>query len=224
MQYGFTKFGEESGYIVSLMGAVEAVTLVSSAVIAFQVCFLAQWITQLDSTPPDTFWYAFIPAYFIIRIAGQVLVNKALLMLHDGRKISWDEILGFDFGYHIPLIMRMMAATIAYWMWAMLLTLILIIPGLFATSTLRFFKFTIVDHDTDAVEGLRESYELAGENKGELVSLNVLTSGMRLIGMLCLGVGFVPASAICGLAEAYAYKRLAQAYEYQQQHLGTQQL
>lgn len=224
IQYGFSRFGEEAGYCFGLFAAVESVTLIASFVVAYHITVASQLITQMDSVPPDALLYAFLPTYFVIRIAGQVLVNKSLLMLHDGRKISWDEVLGFDFGYHFPAMMRMLAATVVYSIWATVLTFLVILPGLFASSTLRLFKFVIVDHETDAVEGLRESYELAGESKGELVSLNVLSTVMRGVGLLCLGIGFIPASAICGLAEAYAYKRLSQAQEFVQQHGGTQRL
>jgi hypothetical protein len=218
IQYGFTRFGEETGYCFSLFASVEVVCLVSSAVLSYLIALGAQLITGLDSLPPDSMVYPFIPIYFILRTAAQVMVNKALLMLHDGRKITWDEILGFDWMYHLPSALRMIAATIVYSMWSGVMTLVLILPGLFASSNLRFFKFIIVDRETPAIEGLRESYEISGTSKGELVSLNVLSSVMRLVGLLCLGVGFIPVSAICGLAEAYAYKRLVQAYEFQQQH------
>jgi phosphatidylglycerophosphatase A len=218
LQYGFARFGEETGYCFGLFAAVEGVCLVSSAVLAFHVGLAAQLITGLHRIPPDTILYAFLPIYFLVRIASQVLLNKALLMLHDGRKITWDEILGFDFGYHMPSIMRVSAATIIYSIWSGMLTLFFILPGLFASSNLRFFKFVIVDRETEAIEGLRESYTISGTSKGELVSLNILSTVMRVVGFLCLGIGFIPVSAICGLAEAYAYKRLVQAYEFSQQH------
>lgn len=221
IQYGFSRFGEESGYCLRLIGAVEALSLIGSLTVAYLITVASQVITQLDSVPPDAILYAFIPTYFVMRVAGQVLVNKSLLMLHDGRKITWDEVLGFDFGYHFGTIMKVTAATVVYSLWAVLLTLLFVLPGLFATSTLRFFKFVIVDREADAVDGLRESYELCGPYKGELVSLNVLSTMMRLAGLACLGIGFIPASAVCGLAEAYAYKRLVQANDYQHQHLGA---
>jgi hypothetical protein len=218
IQYGFTRFGEETGYCFGLFFTVEAACLVSSAVLSVLTALAAQLITGLDSLPPDSFVYPFIVIYFLLRTTAQVMVNKALLMLHDGRKISWNEILAFDWGYHLPSAMRMIAATIIYSIWSGVMTLALIVPGLFASSNLRFFKFIVVDRETPPIEGLRESYEISGTSKGELVSLNVLSSVMRLVGLLCLGVGFIPVSAICGLAEAYAYKRLVQAYEFQQQH------
>lgn len=218
MHYGFTRFGEETRYCIGLFASIELFCLVSSVVLSYQVALIAQLVMQFDTMPPDAIVYPFFPIYFILRTCAQVLANKALLMLHDGRKITFDEILGFDWTYHFPIVVRMMGASIVYMMWQTTLTLALLVPGLFASSNLRFFKFVVVERETPAIEGLRESYEIAGTSKGELVSLNVLSSVMRLTGLLCLGIGFIPASAICGLAEAYAYKRLVQAYEFQQQH------
>jgi hypothetical protein len=218
IQYGFARFGEETSYCFGLFFGVELACLVSSVVLASCVALGAQLITGLDSLPPDAIVYPFVPIYLLIRTIAQVMINKALLMLHDGRKITLDEILGFDWGYHLPTALRMVAASIVYSFWAGALTFVLVIPGLLASSNLRFFKFVIVDGETPAIEGLRESFAISGTSKGELVSLNVLSTVMRLVGLLCLGVGFIPVSAICGLAEAYAYKRLVQANEFQQQH------
>lgn len=218
IQYGFSRFGQETTYCLALFAGVELACLVSSVVLASSAAIVAQRISELDSLPPDAIVYLFVPIYLFIRTVAQVMVNKALLMLHDGRKITLNEILGFDWGYHMPAALRMVGASVVYSIWTGGMTLALILPGLFASSNLRFFKFVIVDREAPAIEGLRESYEIAGTSKGELVSLNVLSSVMRLVGLVCLGVGFIPVSAICGLAEAYAYKRLVQAYEFQQQH------
>jgi hypothetical protein len=218
IHYGFSRFGEETAYCFGLFGGVELFCLVSSAVLSYQIALVGQLVMQFHTMPPDAMVYPFLPIYFVLRTCAQVFVNKALLMLHDGRKISFDEMLGFDWVYHFPIVMRMIGATIVYMLWFSTLSMALFVPGLFASSNLRFFKFVVVDRETPAIEGLRESYEIAGTSKSELVSLNVLSSVMRLTGLCCLGIGFIPVSAICGLAEAYAYKRLVQAYEFQQQH------
>ncbi len=224
IQYGFSRFGEEPGYCFMLIGAVEALSLVSAAVIAYQTTLLCQLLTQLGSTPPDTFLYAFLVVYFFVRIAGQLVVNQGLLMLHDGRKFTLSDLLGFDFGKHFPAMVRLTAATLVYTVAITVLTFVLVIPAIFAASTLRLFKFVMVDHDAEATEGLRESFEISGQSKGELVSLNLLATAVRIVGIVCLGITFIPASAVCGLAEAYAYRRLTKTHEYELRHNSTQRL
>lgn len=213
LQAGFAVFREHAAHCVMVMGAVELCCLLTAFTVGRNITVATQLLTQMDSVPPDTGIYAFMVVYVIVRCAAQVLVNKWLLMLNDGREMTMDELLGFDMVYQVPQILRMMAASIVFNIYAVLGTLMLVVPGLFATSTLRFYKFLIVDKNTDAVDGLRESYELSSHDKGGLISFNVLTGAVKLLGLACFGIGYVPASAACGLAEAYAYRKLVRAYD-----------
>jgi len=127
--------------------------------------------------------------------------------------MSFDELLGFDFGYHLPTTLRLTAASLVFNFSTMFLSLLLVVPGLFAASTLRFYKFIIVERDADAVQGLKESFELSGAHKGQLMKLSAITAGFKLLGLCLFGIGFVPACAVSGLAEAHAYKMLMQEYD-----------
>jgi uncharacterized membrane protein len=213
MRYGFSTYGTDSGYCLRFLIAVEAVIFLAAVSVSLSLSALTQLITQLDSLPPDTFWYLFIPTFLIFRCSAQVLINKWLLLLNDGRMISRDEILGFDFAYHLAAIFKMLAASFVYNVFTFIGTLLVFVPGLYAFSTLRFYRFLIIDRDADAVEGLRESYQLCGRSKGQIIVLNVFTLLLKLAGLLCFGVGYFPASAVCGLAEAYAYRKLVLVYE-----------
>jgi uncharacterized membrane protein len=213
LQAGFATFGEHAGHCVMVMAAVEGCCLLAAFTVGRNITVATQVLTQMDSVPPDTFVYAFIAVYLIVRCAAQVIVNKWLLMLHDGREMTMDELLGFDMVYQVPQMLRMMAASLVFSIYAVLGTLMLVVPGLLATSTLRFYKFLIVDKNADAVEGLRESYELSSHHKGGLVTFNILSGLVKLLGLAFFGIGYVPASAACGLAEAYAYRQLVRAYD-----------
>lgn len=213
MQYGYGQFQAESGRCIAFLLSVEIVILAAACSLSLSITALAQLITQLDSPPPDTFWYVFAVTYSVLRCCAQVLVNKWLLLLSEGRVISKDELLGFDFGYHFSAMLKMLAASMVFNIFTVVGTFFFIAPGLYSVSTLRFYKFLIVDRDADAVQGLRESYEICGDTKGELIALSVVSFFLKVAGLLCFGIGFIPVNAVCGLAEAYAYKRLLQAYE-----------
>jgi uncharacterized membrane protein len=213
LQYGFSRFNSESGHCLKFLFGVEISILFASLSISLMVTALAQLITQLDSAPPDTFLYVFIPTFLILRCGAQVLVNKWLLLLSEDRVISRDEVLGFDFAYHFSSILKMLAASLVYAVFTLVGSLLLLMPGLYVFSTLRFYRLFIVDRDADAIEALRESYQISGDSKGQIVALSFLSLVLRLAGLVCLGVMYVPASAVCGLAEAYAYKKLLAAYE-----------
>ena len=218
LRFGFDAFKENAGYCMMLMLAVEAISVISAAALAANLTIAAMLIMQLDVPPPDTFFYSFLVIYMLVRTLMNVPLSKAFLMLSDGRKISADELLGFDTIYYMPAFFRFLAANFIFAFYTLFGTFLLIVPGIFVAANLRYFKFFIVDQNTDAVESLRESYEIAGNKKPELVSFFIATSLIKAAGLLCLGVGVIPASAICTLAEAFAYKTLLEQADSLPQH------
>lgn len=211
LRFGFSRYAQEAGYCFVFLGFVEIVLLWSAATAAFLMVTLAQLIMQLDAAPPDSYFYAFVISYLVIRSGGQGIVNKWMLMMYDGQKVPFAELLGYDFIFHMPLMIKMVAASLVFNFYVIFGTFLFVLPGLFASSTLRFYKFVIAEQEVDSIDGLRQSYEISGAYKGELVALNVMTSLLKAVGALFFGVGLIPACAISGFAEAYAYKRLLSA-------------
>jgi hypothetical protein len=218
LRFGFDVFKENAGYCTMLMLSIEAISIISAAALAGNLTVAAMLIMQLDVPPPDTFFYSFLVLYMFIRTLMNVPLSKAFLMLSDGRKISADELLGFDTMFYMPAFFRLLAANFIFACYTLFGTFLLIVPGIFVAANLRYYKFFIVDQNADAVESLRESYEIAGNKKPELVSFFIATSLIKAVGLLCLGVGVVPASAICTLAEAFAYKTLLEQADSLPQH------
>jgi uncharacterized membrane protein len=213
MRYGFARYGEEGGACFVFLALVEFLCLLSSAVLAFNAVIGAQTLFQLNVAPPESPFVAFIAFYLLIRSTAQLVINKWLLYLHDEREFGFNELFGFDCMQNVAAAARMAAASLVYTFYTCFGTFLLILPGLFAASTLRFYRFLIIDRDTDAIEGLRESFELSGPYKGQLINLHIMTSLLKLAGLCVFGIGYIPAAAISGLAEAYAYRRLLEEYD-----------
>jgi uncharacterized membrane protein len=216
LRFGMSKYSEDAGYCFGFLALVEIVCLLSAGSVAWHTVLLAQLIFQLDQAPPDSYLYVFLSAYLVIRTAAQAVINRWLLMMHDGRRITFDELFGFDFAYHMPTTIRLMGASFVYSLYGLLGSLLLLLPGLFFNAVLRYYRFLIIERDADAVQGLRESYELSGQFKGQLVVLSITSGLIKLGGICCFGIGYIPASAVCGLAEAYAYRQMMRAYEQDQ--------
>jgi hypothetical protein len=208
LRFGWHTFSENAGYCCGFLGLVEAACIVAAAVLAFHFVLAAQMLFQLDSPPPESYVLAFLVIYFCLRCPAQVLLNRWLLLLSDQQYVSYSELFSFDFLVQIPLIIRLAAASFIFNCYCLLGTCFLILPGVLVSSTLRFYKFLIIDSEADAVQSLRESYELTRDYKGQLVGLNVLCTTLKVLGLCVFGIGWVPASAVCGLAEAYAYRKL----------------
>jgi uncharacterized membrane protein len=218
LRFAVDKYSEDGGYCFSFLGIIEAACLLSAGVLSFNCVLSAQLLfgqfsLQSEPAPPESYFVAFVVIYLLVRACAQVVINKWLLALQDGQPMSFDELLGFDFGYHLPVTVRLTAASLVFNFCTLVGSVLLFGPGLFLASTLRFYKFIIVDRDADAVQGLQESFELSGPHKKQLIKLSAITAGFKLLGLCLFGIGFVPACAISGLAEAYAYKQLLQEYD-----------
>ena len=100
------------------------------------------------------------------------------------------------------------ASTLMVTLYTLAGTLILVVPGVIAVSVLRFYKYLVLEDDEDAITSLRGSYELAAPHLGQLVMLQVMFIAIKCVGLLLLVVGLVPASVVCGLAEACAFNEL----------------
>lgn len=207
----FATFKQNSSYCLVFLSAIEIVSLVAAASLAMNTCAVVQLLTQLDCLPPETFPCVFIAYFIVLRCLMNVVVCKVFLLLSEGKKVTVDDVLGFDVPYHLPLMLKYFASALVFFVYATLGTILFVLPGIFVTSTLRFYKFMVVDRDADSIQGLKDSYELGLSCKGELVSFNIMTALLKLAGLACLVVGLVPATAICTLAEAHAYRILGGA-------------
>ena len=174
LRYALDKFNEDAGYCCGFLGLIELVCLAASAVLSFHCVLAAQLLFQLDSPPPESYLsLAFLVIYFCLRCPCQLVINRWFLLLLDGQHVSYDELFSFNFLSQVPLVLRLAAASIICSCYTLLGTILLVFPGVFAASTLRFYKFLIIDRDADAVQALRQSYEICGESKGQLVGLSL---------------------------------------------------
>ncbi len=205
---GFDTFKENSSYCLIFLLSVEIVSLVAAGCLSMNTCLAIELLTQLDSLPPETFVCLFVAYFLFLRCLMNVIVCKVFLLLAEGKKVTVDDVLGFDVPYHLPLLLRYLAGSLVFLGWGLLGTLCFVLPGIFLTAELRFYKFLVTDRDADSIQSLKESWELCGSSKGELVTFNILTGLLKLAGLACLVIGVVPATAVCVLSEVHAYRTL----------------
>ncbi len=80
--------------------------------------------------------------------------------------------------------------------------------SLFVLPRLYFAPFFIVDQDMSALGALQMSWNVTSDQKLKTAALALLTPLIVLAGVLCLGVGIIPAMNVCGLAWASAYRQM----------------
>lgn len=208
LRLGFEKYSRDAGYCWCVVGGIELLCLLSALMISFHLVVIAQLLFQLESPPPDSYLTAFLVCYIIARTAAQPLISLWALNFAEGNKLSVDELLGFDVAKHLPAFFKNASGGFAAAACIAAGSTILIIPGIIVASSLRFYKFLVLEDDQGAIAALRGSYELSGGHLAQLVSFQLLSFLIKVGGLLLFGIGVVPALAVCRLAEASAYEEL----------------
>ena len=212
LQLGFEKYSQDPGYCWCVVGAIEFACFLASVIATFHVVLVAQLLFQLDAPPLDSYVIAFFACYFLIRTTAQPLMSRWLVSMAKGNRQSPDELLGFDVAAHLPIFFKNAAGTLVVTVYTTVGTLLLVVPGLIAVSSLRFYKFLVLSKDESAIASVRDSFDLSFDHLLQLVLLHLFSLGLKAGGLLLFVIGLVPALAVCGLAEACAYQEL-KAYQ-----------
>ncbi|GHV54347.1 hypothetical protein FACS1894181_18250 [Bacteroidia bacterium] len=73
---------------------------------------------------------------------------------------------------------------------------------------LGFYVMFIVEEDAGAIESLRKSWKLTEGHVGELLLLIVVSIGIAIAGILCLGVGLLVAAPLTYVMMCAAYRQM----------------
>jgi hypothetical protein len=208
LSLAWQKYSHDPAYCWSVLGAVELICLLSSFVISFHAVLLAQLLFQLDAPPSDSYIAAFVLSYVLVRTLAQPILTRWFSDFADGLKPSADELLGFDVAHQVPMLLKSTVSTLVVVLCTLAGTVLLVVPGVIAVSALRFYKFLVLEDDEDVISSLRGSYDLSAGHLGQLVLLQLVFLAIKAAGVLLLVVGLVPASVVCGVAEACAFNQL----------------
>lgn len=137
-------------------------------------------------------------------VAGIVVVNLATggaLREADGVKLTFDNMFQFrNIGNSIA----------AYFITVIGVTIgscFCFIPGFLVATLLMFGQYFIIEHNQDAITGLKSSFELVKANFGDYAVLALAALGILLAGFIVCGVGLLVAAPIASLMIAYAFRR-----------------
>jgi len=91
---------------------------------------------------------------------------------------------------------------------------LLIVPGIIFACRLAFVRYLVVDRNMDPVSAIKESWRMTRSHAWDIFALGLLAIPITIAGLICLGVGVIPAImwirasfasmyyAVSGLAEA----------------------
>ncbi len=68
-----------------------------------------------------------------------------------------------------------------------------LVPGIIFACRLAFVRYLVVDRGMDAVTAVKESWRLTQGHGGEIFVMGLLCFPILVVGLVCLGVGVIPA-------------------------------
>lgn len=83
-----------------------------------------------------------------------------------------------------------------------------IIPGIIFSIKLQYCEYLIVDKKLDAVDSLKESWEMTKGVKWNLFLLGLILGLINILGFLALLVGLLVTVPLSMVANAYVYRKL----------------
>jgi hypothetical protein len=86
--------------------------------------------------------------------------------------------------------------------------LLLIVPGIIAGALLLFWPPLVLERKIPPFDALKVSMDLVKPHLLDLAILLLINFGIAILGVICLGVGIIPAFALIGITWAVAYRTL----------------
>lgn len=83
-----------------------------------------------------------------------------------------------------------------------------IIPGIIFSIKLQYADYLIVDKKLDAVDALKQSWEMTKGVKWKLFVFGILLGLINVLGILCLLVGLLITVPLTMVANAFVYRKL----------------
>ncbi|WP_157109817.1 hypothetical protein [Thermanaeromonas toyohensis] len=138
----------------------------------------------------------FLAAYFVLEPG----IVSMFLAAERGEKLNAGDVLaGWQYGlkYFLASAANMVAVALGL--------VCLILPGVYVFYRFRLFPYFLVDRNCGILGSLGESWAATSGRVLQMVSLDLLGLVVYALGVLCLIVGIVPASAVYRLMWAKFY-------------------
>ncbi len=87
---------------------------------------------------------------------------------------------------------------------------LLIVPGIIFACKLAFVPYLVVDRRMETIEAIKKSWEMTRGHAGTVFLMALLAIPIALLGLICLGVGIIPAGMWIQTAFASLYHAVSQ--------------
>ncbi|MGJ8672922.1 GYF domain-containing protein [Rubritalea sp.] len=102
-------------------------------------------------------------------------------------------------------LLKVIGATILYYLAIFVGTIFLIIPGIYIAIRYMYYQIAIVDKDLGVMESFKYSSELTRQNKWRIIGLGLINFLIIMAGMMALFIGLIWAIPVVILAHTISY-------------------
>lgn len=144
----------------------------------------------------------------VVNLVTFLLYTKAVLLCMDDESAGIGEVLS-GFKFLIPFSI----ASFLFFLAISVGTMLLVIPGIFLGLALGLYSFLVIDQFMGPIEALKRSWEITKGHRLKLLFLYFVLSMVVFGGIICFGIGVIPASIVSTVALADVYRKLDAAYD-----------
>ena len=119
-----------------------------------------------------------------------------------------DMFLAFEKNY-----INVVLANLLHWGIISIGLFLLVVPGIVFACRLAFVKYLVLDRKLEPVEAVKESWRMTKGQAGKIFLMGVLAIPIVIAGLICLGVGVIPAIMWIRCAFASMYYAVSDAEE-----------
>lgn len=130
------------------------------------------------------------------------MINVQLRIL-DGKPVKSDDVFRC-----YPMLLKFAGAAILYRFAMALGYICFIIPGIIVQISFQFYGYFIVDKKMGPIEALKASWELVNGVRLTVFLFGIIQYFVHWLGAMCFLVGSIPATMVCSLALASAYRQM----------------
>ena len=107
--------------------------------------------------------------------------------------------------------LNVVLANLLHWAIVSIGIFFLIVPGIVFACKLAFVKYLVLDRKLDPVEAVKESWRMTKGHAGKIFLMGLLAIPIVIAGLICLGVGVIPAVMWIRCAFASMYFAVSEA-------------
>ncbi|MCK4557026.1 MAG: DUF975 family protein [Candidatus Aminicenantes bacterium] len=104
-------------------------------------------------------------------------------------------------------------ASLLHWAIVSIGFFLLVVPGIIFACKLAFVKYLVIDKKLDPVEAVKESWRMTKGHAGKIFLMGLLAFPIVIAGMICFGIGVIPAVMWIRCAFASMYYAVNEAEE-----------